>query len=142
MFIKLYVLEPQIKETFKAKLLPGYFLNWKICENGLIYYEIKLLLWEIYFKEKIASNLAEILHLDLTTCKVEDFAEFYSDFEFEVNCDCKITAIGKDNFWNYLSFSVLLLERTYKPHYQNFSPLANGTDLNRQKYAILQTHWH
>ena len=39
MFIKLYVLEPQIKETFKAKLLPGYFLNWKLCENGLIYYE-------------------------------------------------------------------------------------------------------
>ena len=36
------------------------------------------------------------------------------------------------------------LERTYKPHYhyQNFSPLANGTDLNREKYAILQTHWH
>ena len=33
---------------------------------------------------------------------------------------------------------------TYKPryHYQNFSPLANGTDLNREKYAILQTHWH
>ena len=26
--------------------------------------------------------------------------------------------------------------------YQNFSPLANGTDLNRQKYTILQTHWH
>ena len=23
-----------------------------------------------------------------------------------------------------------------------FSPLANGTDLNRQKYAILQNHWH
>ena len=37
-----------------------------------------------------------------------------------------------------------LLERIYKPHYdyQNFPPLANGTDLNRQKYAILQTHWH
>ena len=36
------------------------------------------------------------------------------------------------------------LERIYKPHYdyQNFSPLANETDLNRQKYAILQTHWH
>ena len=31
------------------------------------------------------------------------------------------------------------LERTYKPHYryQNFSPLANGTDLNREKYAII-----
>ena len=37
-----------------------------------------------------------------------------------------------------------VLERTYKPHYhyQNFSPLAKGTDLNREKYAILQTHWH
>ena len=37
-----------------------------------------------------------------------------------------------------------MLERTYKPHYhyQNFSPMANGTDLNREKYAILQTHWH
>ena len=36
------------------------------------------------------------------------------------------------------------LERIYKPHYdyQTFSPLANGTDLDRQKYAILQTHWH
>ena len=64
-------------------------------------------------KEKNASNLAEIMLLDLTTCKVEDFAEFSSDFEFEVNCDCKITAIGKDNFWNYLSFSVLLWVKTY-----------------------------
>ena len=38
----------------------------------------------------------------------------------------------------------VMLERTYKPHYhyQNFSPLANGTDLNREKYAILETHWH
>ena len=36
-----------------------------------------------------------------------------------------------------------MLERIYKPHYdyQSFSPLANGTDLNRQKYAMLQTHW-
>ena len=34
------------------------------------------------------------------------------------------------------------LERTYKHHYQNFSPLPNGTDLNRGKYSILQTHWH
>ena len=40
--------------------------------------------------------------------------------------------------------SYALLERTYKPHYhyQNLSPLANGRGLNRQKYAILQTHWH
>ena len=36
------------------------------------------------------------------------------------------------------------LKRAYTPHYdyQNFSPLANGTDLDREKYAILQTHWH
>ena len=34
------------------------------------------------------------------------------------------------------------LEHIYKPHYdyQNFSPLANETDLDRQKYTILQTH--
>ena len=37
-----------------------------------------------------------------------------------------------------------MLERTYKLHYhyQNYSPLVNGTDLNKEKYAILQTHWH
>ena len=23
-----------------------------------------------------------------------------------------------------------------------FFPIGNGTDLNREKYAILQTHWH
>ena len=40
---------------------------------------------EVVSREKFASNL------DLTTCKVEDFAEFYSDFEFKVNCDCKIS---------------------------------------------------
>ena len=39
-------------------------------------------------------------------------------------------------------FEMTRLERIYKRNYdyQNFSPLANGTDLNRQKYAILQTH--
>ena len=43
-----------------------------------------------------------------------------------------------------VGLGIIVLERTYKPHYhyQNFSPLANGTDLNREKYAILQTHWH
>ena len=43
-----------------------------------------------------------------------------------------------------LSLFATELERTYKPHYhyQNLSPLANGRGLNRQKYAILQTHWH
>ena len=49
---------------------------------------------EVIPKEKIASNLVEILHLDLTRCKIEDFAEFSSDFEFEINTDDKITAIG------------------------------------------------
>ena len=41
-----------------------------------------------------------------------------------------------------IDYLLIMLERTYKPHYhyQNFSPLANGTDLNREKYAILQTH--
>ena len=36
---------------------------------------------------------------------------------------------------------IILLELTYKPHYhyQNFSPLANRTDLNRDKYAISQS---
>ena len=61
-------------------------------------------------KEKNASNLAEIMLLDLTTCKVEDFAEFYSDFEFEVNCDCEITDIcvcfytrfGKGDFHEFV----------------------------------------
>ena len=42
---------------------------------------------EVIPKEKIASNLAEILHLDLTSCKVEDFAEFSTDFELEIYCD-------------------------------------------------------
>ena len=48
------------------------------------------------------------------------------------------------SFFHVLKQSMSWLERTYKPHYhyQNFSPLANGTDLNREKYAILQTHWH
>ena len=45
---------------------------------------------------------------------------------------------------SYLKTLQNMLERICKPHYdyQNFFPLANGTDLNRQKYAILQTHWH
>ena len=40
--------------------------------------------------------------------------------------------------------SKTMLKRIYKPQYdyQNFSPFANGTDLNRQKYTSLGTHWH
>ena len=37
----------------------------------------------------------------------------------------------------FLPCQVPWLECTYKPHYcyQNFSPLANATDLNRKKYV-------
>ena len=37
-----------------------------------------------------------------------------------------------------------MLQRTYKTHYdyQNYSPLANETDLTRQKYSILQTSYY
>ena len=53
-----------------------------------------------------------------------------------------VVSSSKTNFFYYLNKAGL--DRTYKPHYhyQNFSPLANGTDLNREKHAILQTHWH
>ena len=51
---------------------------------------------------------------------------------------------GLQNKQSWLRYSIqhTRLKRTYKPHYhyQNFSPLANGTDLNREKYNILQTH--
>ena len=53
---------------------------------------------------------------------------------------------------NFVSFNLKIsfiweqsvLESSYKLHYdcQNISPLANGTNLNWQMYAILQTHWH
>jgi protein arginine N-methyltransferase 3 len=49
---------------------------------------------EIVAKEKAVSQPAQILSLDLTTCKVEDFASFESDFSLEVTKDCQITAIG------------------------------------------------
>ena len=49
---------------------------------------------EIVQKDKIASDLVEILSLDLTTCQVSDFAEFSSDFELEMLQTCQITAIG------------------------------------------------
>ena len=62
----------------------------------------------------MASNLAEILHLDLTTCKLEDFAEFYSDFEFEVNCDCKITAIA--GCFDLMSCSQIVWQKLHQFH--------------------------
>ena len=53
-----------------------------------------------------------------------------------------VVSSSKNNFVYYLNKAGL--DRTYKPHYhyQNLSPLANGTYLNREKYAILQTHRH
>ena len=55
-----------------------------------------------------------------------------------------IRILDQTFFIIFLRYKRIQLGRTYKPHYdyQNFSPLANETDLNRQKYAILQTHWH
>jgi hypothetical protein len=84
--------------------------------------------------------LAEILHLDLTTCKVEDFAEFSSDFEFEVNCDCKITAIGKDNFWNYLSCTSVGQNLFWA------GPIIFGQDQNfwtlfKKQNSVMKTHF-
>ena len=49
---------------------------------------------EVVPSERVASNPAQILTLDLTTCKVVDFASFSSDFTLEVTQDCNITAIG------------------------------------------------
>ena len=42
----------------------------------------------------------------------------------------------------HVMFSSYLIWSCSNYDYQNLSPLANGTGLNRQKYAILQTHWH
>ncbi len=49
---------------------------------------------EIVPNNCVVSNMAEILHLDLTKCKVEDFASFSSDFELKVTKSGNITAIG------------------------------------------------
>ena len=76
---------------------------------------------EVIPKEKIASNLVEILHLDLTRCKIEDFAEFSSDFEFEINTDDKITAIGG-------SFDT------------KFAQMKNSVNLSTSPWAK-PTHW-
>jgi hypothetical protein len=63
-------------------------------------------------------------------------------------CDGKkwIKNQTKNRFLKYICYVYfyLLLDRIYKPQYDyhNFSPLANGTDLNWQKYTILPTHWH
>lgn len=50
---------------------------------------------EIVPESAVASNMFEILHLDLTKCKVEDFASFSSDFALEITQEVEfITAIG------------------------------------------------
>ena len=49
---------------------------------------------EVVPSEKVKSNLAQILELDLTKCTIEDFASFESDFELKITEDCEVTAIG------------------------------------------------
>ena len=49
---------------------------------------------EIVPSEKVKSQLAQILELDLTKCTIEDFASFESDFELKITEDCEVTAIG------------------------------------------------
>ena len=49
---------------------------------------------EIVPKNKVASELYEILNLRLTQCKINDFASFKADFELLVHQDGPITAIG------------------------------------------------
>ena len=63
-------------------------------------------------------------------------------FSLDLNRECKMNMSFMNLLYAYRTET--MLERIYKPQYdyQNFSPLANGTDLNRQKYAILQTHWN
>ena len=63
-------------------------------------------------------------------------------FSLDLNRECKMNMSFMNLLYAYRTET--MLERNYKPQYdyQNFSPLANGTDLFRQKYAILQTHWN
>ena len=49
---------------------------------------------EVVPKSKVASELFEILQLELTECKVEDFAEFKADFKLKMTNEGPITAIG------------------------------------------------
>ena len=49
---------------------------------------------EVVPSDKVKSQLAQILELDLTTCTIEDFASFQSEFELKINETCNITAIG------------------------------------------------
>ena len=49
---------------------------------------------EVVPKNKVVSELCEILNLELTQCKIDDFASFKADFELQVNQDGPITAIG------------------------------------------------
>ena len=49
---------------------------------------------EIVPKDKIASEIHEILNLNLDKCKIQDFADFKSDFELKMVQDGPVTAIG------------------------------------------------
>ena len=49
---------------------------------------------EVVPSDKVKSQLAQILELDLTTCTIEDFASFQSEFELKISETCNITAIG------------------------------------------------
>ena len=77
-----------------------------------------------------SKNIHRIILYQDTSCLLLCYALYYE-------------YLGVVHMYYYLS-NHSRLERTYKPNYdyQNFSPLANGIDLNREKYAILQTHWH
>ena len=49
---------------------------------------------EVVPSDKVKSQLAQILELDLTKCTIEDFASFQSEFELKISETCNITAIG------------------------------------------------
>ena len=49
---------------------------------------------EVVPSDKVKSQLAQILELDLTKCNIEDFASFQSEFELKISETCNITAIG------------------------------------------------
>ena len=49
---------------------------------------------EVVPSDKVKSQLAQILELDLTNCTIEDFASFQSEFELKISETCNITAIG------------------------------------------------
>ena len=61
------------------------------CMKGPVLTEASV---EIVPEDKVTSKASRVLQLDLTTCKLEDFASFESQFELEILKDCNITSIG------------------------------------------------